>query len=93
MKKQAIQSFRLTTVTYGIKTAPYLAVRSIQQLAHDVSSEYPTEARILLKDSYVDEIYTCNNSLADSIALRDQLIEILGEAGMELSKWASNNKN
>lgn len=43
-----IQDFRLKTVTYGTKSAPYLAIKTLQQLALDYKYKYQHGSEIIL---------------------------------------------
>lgn len=45
-----IQDFRFTTVTFGMKSAPYLATRTIVQLASDEENNFPLAAKIAKRD-------------------------------------------
>ena len=40
---------------------------------------------------YVDDVFSGANSLSQALAYRDQLISLLGTAGMDLGKWAAND--
>ncbi|KMQ91639.1 nuclease harbi1 [Lasius niger] len=73
-----ISEFRLNTVTYGFACALFLAVRTLQQLAHDEDARYPKGSSVLLRGVYVDDILT----EADSIE----------EALFPLKKWAANSQ-
>lgn len=42
-------SYRLTTVTYGLNCAPFLVLRTLQQLVEDEGSRYPLEIPCLIK--------------------------------------------
>jgi hypothetical protein len=44
---QPLQIFRLTTVTYGTASAPFLAVRCLQQLAHENKNDYPSASNVI----------------------------------------------
>ncbi|GFS79755.1 DUF5641 domain-containing protein [Trichonephila clavipes] len=39
-----IKTYELTTVTYGTVSAPYLATRTLKQLAMDEANNFPLEA-------------------------------------------------
>lgn len=39
--KDELEEYRLTTVTYGTASAPYLAVKSLQSLAYDEYKNMP----------------------------------------------------
>ncbi|GFY55091.1 uncharacterized protein TNIN_246921 [Trichonephila inaurata madagascariensis] len=53
-----VKIFRLTTVTYGTKSAPYLATRSLKQLAIDDGDEYLLAAEVIMSDIYMDDHLT-----------------------------------
>ncbi|XP_012282941.1 uncharacterized protein LOC105701086 [Orussus abietinus] len=47
--------YRLTTVMYGTAAAPYLAIRTLQQLAEAEQARFPLGAEALRNDFYVDD--------------------------------------
>ncbi|GFT63440.1 integrase catalytic domain-containing protein [Trichonephila clavipes] len=53
-----VKIFRLTTVTYGTKSAPYLATKSLKQLAIDDDDKYPLAAEVIMSDVYMDDLLT-----------------------------------
>ncbi|GFW97257.1 uncharacterized protein TNCV_4784711 [Trichonephila clavipes] len=53
-----VQTYKLNTVTYGTICAPYLATRTIQQLARDEGEHYPLAASVTIRDIYMDDILT-----------------------------------
>ncbi|XP_066600038.1 uncharacterized protein [Prorops nasuta] len=87
---QAPRDYRLTTVTYGTASAPYLAIRTLIQLATDEGHRFPLGAQCLLRQTYVDDIFSGAENLDDGKEIRNQLIAILKSAGIELDKWAAN---
>ncbi|XP_043485240.1 uncharacterized protein LOC122513072 [Leptopilina heterotoma] len=88
---QPFQEYNLTTVTYGTRPAPFLAIRVRQQLANDEREQFPLGAEVLLQNTYVDDIYPGANSLQHAIEIRDDLVNILASCGVTLSKWAAND--
>ncbi|XP_066590775.1 uncharacterized protein [Prorops nasuta] len=84
------RDYRLVTVTYGTVSAPYLAMKTLRQLAIDEGHRYPYGAQCLLEQSYVDDIFSGGDDLSDAILKRDQLVAILQTAGIDLDKWATN---
>ncbi|XP_062557587.1 uncharacterized protein LOC134222460 [Armigeres subalbatus] len=83
--------YELNTVTYGTKPAPFLATRTLQQLANDEESHYPLAARAILEDVYMDDVITGTNDVSTAISLRTQLTEIMESGGFKLRKWSCNN--
>ncbi|XP_058797106.1 uncharacterized protein LOC131667606 [Phymastichus coffea] len=88
--QQAPIEYRLTTVTYGTACAPYLAIRTLLQLARDEKSRYPLGAECLEANTYVDDTFSGADDLPTAIRKRDELVQILKTAGVELDKWAAN---
>ncbi|GFV14681.1 DUF1758 domain-containing protein [Trichonephila clavipes] len=85
-----VKIFRLTTVTYGTKSAPYLATRSLKQLAIDDGDKYPLAAEVIMSDVYMDDL-TSADDLESGRKLQVQLVSMLKGAGMELHKWSVSN--
>ncbi|XP_062538907.1 uncharacterized protein LOC134207198 [Armigeres subalbatus] len=50
--------YELNTVTYGTKPAPFLATRTLNQLAMDEGGRYPMAARATTEDTYMDDVIT-----------------------------------
>ena len=92
-RSQPIQDFRLRTVTYGTKPAPFLAIRVLQQLAEDGEGKYPEAAKALRQQCYVDDILAGADDLAAACRLRKPLIDLLASAGMQLGKWSANHED
>ncbi|XP_024885610.1 uncharacterized protein LOC112463433 [Temnothorax curvispinosus] len=46
----------LTTVTYGLASSPFQAIRTMRQLAKDERHAYPRAASILEEETYVDDV-------------------------------------
>lgn len=90
---QPVQDFRLKTVTYGVSSAPFLALRTINQLASDEAVNFPLAAEVLKSDIYVDDIVSGSPSIEVALATQQQLIELFAKGGFELRKWAANHPN
>lgn len=85
-------TYRLTTVTYGTTSAPYLAIRTLLQLAKDEHHNFPLGSFALENNAYVDDILTGGDTLKQAQDVQTQLIQTLGAGGFRLSKWAANEK-
>ncbi|XP_051168417.1 uncharacterized protein LOC127286146 [Leptopilina boulardi] len=85
-----VDHFQLLTLTYGTSCAPYLAIRTLHQLAADEGQKYPKAAKVIRDNIYVDDIFTGDNDELSAIQLRDELISLLKSAGMHLKKWVTN---
>lgn len=85
-----IAEYDLTTVTYGTACAPYLAIRTVQQLANDDMDKYPLAAARSLKDMYVDDLISGADTLQETEMLQRQMVELFQGGGFKLRKWSSN---
>ncbi|CAB0018071.1 unnamed protein product, partial [Nesidiocoris tenuis] len=85
-----IQDFNLCTVTYGTASAPWLANRVIKDLAQSHAESHPDASTILSNRVYVDDLNGGSNDIQGTIHIRNQLIDVLASAKLELRKWATN---
>ncbi|XP_059223173.1 uncharacterized protein LOC131996978 [Stomoxys calcitrans] len=87
---EPIRDYHLNTVTFGINCAPFLAIRTLLQLASDSETEFPKVASILRKETYVDDILSGGFTIEETIEARNDLIAVLKSAGFPLKKITAN---
>ena len=71
---------------------PYVALRTLRQLAQDEDSRFPKAAGTLLQDTYVDDILSGGSTIEETIEIRDELITLLRAGCFPLGKRSSNQK-
>ncbi|XP_062715303.1 uncharacterized protein LOC134291506 [Aedes albopictus] len=81
-----LRVLELTTVTYGTASAPFLATRSLLQLART----FPLASAVVEKNVYIDDALFGSDDFLQACELRDQLIALLQSGGMHLHKRSSN---
>ncbi|XP_036346634.1 uncharacterized protein LOC118755949, partial [Rhagoletis pomonella] len=86
-----VQDFRLKTVTFGVNCAPFLAIRTLQQLAKDSRNRFPLAEQVLLRDTYVDDILSGSHTIPDAVNKLSEVIKTLASAGFPLRKITANN--
>lgn len=86
-----LQEYQLRTVTFGTAAAPYLAIKTLTQLAEDESTDLPIGAAALRNDFYVDDLLSGADSIGEAIERQHQVIKILQRGGFQIRKWSSNN--
>lgn len=86
-----IKDYQLNTVTFGVNCAPFLAIRTILQLASDCEKQYPQVALTLRKETYVDDILSGGFSISETIESQINLISVLKSAGFPLKKFTAND--
>ncbi|XP_071644259.1 uncharacterized protein [Temnothorax longispinosus] len=84
--------YQLLTVTYGLACAPFLAIRTLRQLAHDEQSRYLQGAITLREDTYVDDVVSGANTLSHAIGKQTELRGLCTAGGFALRKWAANDE-
>mgnify|MGYP002717571259 CR=1 FL=1 len=87
-----IETFQLNTLTFGVSSSPFLAIRVIQQLANDECQTYPKAAKIISNHLYVDDLLSGADTIAETREIRDELIALLKRGGFTIRKWASNDE-
>ncbi|XP_024867312.1 uncharacterized protein LOC112451722 [Temnothorax curvispinosus] len=88
-----VRVLRLTTVTYGLKCSPWVAIRSLLQLAKDEGARFPRGAIALEDDRYVDDVVTGADTIDDAVAVQTELRELCTAGGFPLRKWAANSED
>lgn len=83
--------YELTRVSFGLKSAPFLALRTIQQLVLDEESRFPLAASCVARDLYVDDVVSSVPSIEHAKTLFSQLVGLFNAGGFALVKWSSNS--
>ncbi|XP_059221574.1 uncharacterized protein LOC131996139 [Stomoxys calcitrans] len=86
-----LHEYELQTVTFGLNCAPYLALRTIQQLATDIKDVYPLASHVLMSCMYVDDVMAGGHDVSSAIKVQTELTAALESAGFALRKWTSNS--
>ncbi|XP_065356330.1 uncharacterized protein LOC135950724 [Calliphora vicina] len=86
-----IKDYQLKTVTFGVNCAPFLAIRTLHQLAKDSEENYPKAAEILRHETYVDDILSGGHTLEEATESQSQLLQTLKSAGFILKKITAND--
>ncbi|XP_075163100.1 uncharacterized protein LOC142235726 [Haematobia irritans] len=86
-----IKDYQLKTVTFGINCAPFLAIRTLLQLASDYEEKYPRVVEILRRETYVAAILSGGFSMEETLKAQAELIEVLTQAGFPLKKIIAND--
>ncbi|KAK9739870.1 hypothetical protein QE152_g8693 [Popillia japonica] len=82
--RQPVQTYELSTVTYGTASASYLAIRCIYQLAQEKSLEFWVGSW----DFYVDDLITGCNTTEEAIDIINQTTSLLSKGGFKLRNGA-----
>lgn len=86
-----IQDFKLKTITYGTANAPYLAIRTLKQLAADVTNTNPIASQLIANSMYVDDLVAGASSNESAIQTYHEIKNAFNSAGMNLRKWCTTS--
>lgn len=84
-----LKDYVLKTVTYGTKSASFLSIRCLVQIAHDCADT--DQKRIILKDFYVDDLLSGGSTWETCYTMYKKLQATLGGHGFTLRKWCSSS--
>nr|XP_034830105.1 uncharacterized protein LOC117987255 [Maniola hyperantus] len=87
-----IEDYKLVRVTFGTAAAPYLAVKTLQQLAIDEGANYPTASVKTKSDYYVDDLMTGCETVEEGIQLYKEMTRLMAKGGFQLQKWVTNDE-
>lgn len=90
--KQPIRSYQLTTVTYGTKAAPFLAMMTLKRLATDEREQFPEASKVLEESFYMDDLVHGTHTIENGKKLIADLKQLLKNGGFNLRKWSANNQ-
>ncbi|XP_037812325.1 uncharacterized protein LOC119604046 [Lucilia sericata] len=85
------ETYQLRTITYGTVAAPFLATRTLKQVAIDNSTTHPDVSYEIDNNFYVDDYMSCAPDIETANSMRKNLCSVLSSAGFNLRKWASNS--
>lgn len=89
--KGPLQKWELGTVTYGMKCASHLAMRTLHKLStKDEQYNYPEALKVLRSSFYMDDLVHGKDTIEASKELVAQLVKLLKKGGFNLRKWKSN---
>ena len=89
---EEIRELQLNTVTFGLTSSPFQAVRVLRQLVVDEGSKFPLASQVILNNFYMDDCIVSVNDEATAVTLRSELINLCNKAGFPLHKWNSNKE-
>lgn len=88
---EELSTYQLNTVTFGLASSPYLAMRCLHELVTQEGAQYPLASPVVTNNSFMDDICCSVASESEAIDLQSQLVAMLQAGGFQLSKWASNS--
>ncbi|XP_076298577.1 uncharacterized protein LOC143217822 [Lasioglossum baleicum] len=85
-------SYHLHTVTYGLESAPYLAIRTLQQLATYEGNRFPLATEIIQREIYVDDVLSGADTILKAQEKIRQVDECLKSGCFIFKKWPASDE-
>ncbi|XP_038106952.1 uncharacterized protein LOC119766466 [Culex quinquefasciatus] len=83
----------LLTVTYGLGPSPFQATMALKQAAADHEDEFPRAAEVVDKGTYMDDVLTGADTLAEACELQREMTGLLAKACFGAHKWCANHSD
>ncbi|GFX24716.1 uncharacterized protein TNCV_3344961 [Trichonephila clavipes] len=91
VKREIMKSFELQTITYGTSCAPFLALRTLQQLYQDEEQNFPLAAKIARENIYIDDLLSDADTEVEAKSIIIEIQNLLKSGGFILRKWSSSH--
>ncbi|GFV07254.1 uncharacterized protein TNCV_1312521 [Trichonephila clavipes] len=85
-------SFELQTITYGTSCAPFLALRTLQQLYQDEEQNFPLTAKIARENIYIDDLLSGADTEVEAKSIIIEIQNLLKSGGFILRKWSGSHQ-
>ena len=84
--------FKMTRLTFGINSSPFLAIGTAQHHAKESTETFPEASEAVVNDMYVDDVLTGAENESNALTLQKSLDTMMKAGGFKLTKWASNSE-
>ena len=84
--------FKMTRLTFGINSSPFLAIGTAQHHAKESRETFPEASEAIENDMYVDDVLTGAENESNALILQKSLDTMMKAGGFKLTKWASNSE-
>lgn len=86
-----LETMQFERVTFGLRSSPMLALRTLRQLAQDERQKWPIAADVIERDVYMDDLASSASSVEEAVKTARELIQMFKAGGFDLVKWTSNS--
>ena len=83
--------YRMTRVTFGVISSPFLAICIIQEHVKRCEETFPEASHEILRNTYVDDFASGRDGVSEALKLQQSTSELMQQAGFNLTKWSSNS--
>ncbi|XP_074037221.1 uncharacterized protein [Leptinotarsa decemlineata] len=88
---EPVQVYEFNRLAFGVKTSPYLALRTVKQLIKEEGYKYPLAAEVVSTDLYMDDLVCSVSSEEEAQRLYSESVAMFAEGKFDLTKWSSSS--
>ena len=89
-QSKEISAFECLAHMFGKADSPCIAVTLLKKSALENRETKPEAAKAVLRQSIIDDILACVRNALEGQKVKQDLVHIAAELGMQIHKWASN---
>lgn len=87
-----LKEYAITVVTFGLKSSPFNAVRTLKQCARDQADKFPNASEAIENCFYMDDgLFGCE-SIQEAKILCKEMEFVLRKGNFPLKSWTSNSR-
>lgn len=86
-----IKTYKLLTVTFGTASAPFQAIRAVDEVGIRAQNTDPELSHAIRSQFYVDDYLGSGETIESTTSLRQRITEELSKYGFNLRKWKAND--
>lgn len=89
---EEIKAYKLLTVTFGTASAPFQAIRSVDEVGIRIHENDAELSQTIRNCFYVDDFLGTANDIKAAANLRERITSELAKYGFNLRKWKANDR-
>ncbi|KAF8769850.1 Protein P like protein [Argiope bruennichi] len=88
-----ILTYRFSRLPFGLTSSPFLLSATLRELANMHSDSYPTAAKHLENNIFMDDFVMGVDTAEQATTLYQEMQDLMTQIGLPLAKWSTNSKN
>ena len=90
-EQRPVDTYAITTVNFGDRPSGTIAITTLKKTAEMSMDIFPDASKIILRNSYKDDIPFSVDSWEKALVIRDKINKILAKGGFKTKEWVSSS--
>uniref|UniRef100_A0A8D8MGU8 CCHC-type domain-containing protein n=1 Tax=Cacopsylla melanoneura TaxID=428564 RepID=A0A8D8MGU8_9HEMI len=90
--EEPIGTYQMNRVCFGVRSSPYLSLRTLRQLAFDERDNFPIASARVSEDFFMDDFTSSVMNEQEAEILYSEMVGLFRVGGFSLVKWQTNSK-